>query len=220
MTKVSLKGKRRALSEAEKELRAAQILEAALDVFAEKGFAAARLDDVAIRAGVSKGTLYLYFSDKEDLFRHVVREGVIPNVAAIERLAASYSGPIAPFLRQTILKIAEMALTTKIGAIPKLVILEAGNFPKLAEFYRDEVIARGRGVIVSLIERGIKTGEFRDINPSHGFLSLMGPVFILVLTKDAPALGKMWPASPLAQVPGVIDLVLAGLANQGKNNEK
>ena len=158
MNTVSLKGKRRALSDAEKELRAAQILEAALDVFAEKGFAAARLDDVAKRAGVSKGTLYLYYSDKEDLFRQVVREGVVPNVAAIERLASTYNGPVAPFLRQTILKIAEIALTTKIGAIPKLIIREAGNFPKLAEFYRDEVIARGRGVIVSLIRRGIEKG--------------------------------------------------------------
>src|SRR5579862_507626 len=125
-----------------KEARPAEILEAALASFKERGFAATRLEDVAARAGVTKGTIYLYYPSKEELFKAVVRGELLPN---IERLEASLSGPgpVAPLLERLFTTWATEFVPSPVSVLPKLVIAEAGNFPELARFYLETVVQRG-----------------------------------------------------------------------------
>src|SRR5437016_10835727 len=117
-----------------KDARPAEILTAALACFAERGFAATRLDDVALRAGVTKGTLYLYFQNKEELFKAVVRQELLPNIARAEAIVGDATEPAAFLLERLIKSFAEV-ISSPVSAIPKLVLAEAGNFPDLARFY-------------------------------------------------------------------------------------
>jgi AcrR family transcriptional regulator len=146
------------------EYRPGQIIEAALEVFGQKGLANARLDDIASRAGVSKGTIYLYFENKEALFREVIRETAI---AAIER-AEQRPAIGAPteqlsFLMQ---RYWEFVRSPAFATIHRLVIGELHQFPDLAKFYAEEVIARGMQLLTGTLRRGIATGEFRDMDPT------------------------------------------------------
>ena len=166
-----------------KDERPGEILNAALDVFAARGFAAAKLDEVAARAGVSKGTLYLYFESKEELFRSVVRGLLLPNVAMAERRIAEHKGSAAELLRALVTTFGRVIAESKLGAIPKLVIAESTTFPDLAKFYYEEVIKRGMRAIGGLIERGVEAGEFRPITPEQFLPLLMGPLLILVVWK-------------------------------------
>lgn len=166
-----------------KDERPGEILNAALDVFAERGFAAAKLDEVAARAGVSKGTLYLYFESKEELFRSVVRGLLLPNVAMAERRIAEHKGSAAELLRALVTMFGRTIAESKLGAIPKLVAAEAGNFPDLARFYYEEVIKRGMRAIGGLLQRGAAAGEFRPVPPEQFLPLLMGPLLLLVVWK-------------------------------------
>ncbi len=168
-----------------KEDRPQEIVAAALDVFAERGFAAARLDDVAARAGVSKGTLYLYFPSKEDLFKAVIRAAILPNLERAERMIAEVPGPSFALLERLLAMVAELIATTRAAIIPKLVIAEAGNFPELAAFYHREVIQRGFGLLANLLERGVARGEFRPMNIDHTVRLIAAPLLMSAVWRSA-----------------------------------
>jgi AcrR family transcriptional regulator len=194
-----------------KEARPEEILSAALESFAERGFAATRIEDVAARAGISKGTLYLYFNGKEELFKAVVRQSLLPNLARIEALAASFEGPSASLLERLLATVAGV-VESRVGAIPKLVIAEAGNFPDLARFYLDEVVHRGLGLIATILRRGIARGEFRAIDVEHAVFCVIAPLLIAALWKNS--LEPHDQAGPLdvqALVRAHLDLLLRGL---------
>ncbi|HEX3210887.1 MAG TPA: TetR/AcrR family transcriptional regulator [Geminicoccaceae bacterium] len=194
-----------------KEARPEEILSAALESFAERGFAATRIEDVAARAGISKGTLYLYFNGKEELFKAVVRQALLPNLARIEALAASFEGPSASLLERLLATVAGV-VESRVGAIPKLVIAEAGNFPDLACFYLDEVVHRGLGLIATILRRGIARGEFRAIDVEHAVFCVIAPLLIAALWKNS--LEPHDQAGPLdvqALVRAHLDLLLRGL---------
>src|SRR6266436_4550401 len=137
-----------------KDARPGEIVAAGLACFAERGFAATRLDAVAKRAGVTKGTLYLYFPNKEELFKAVVRQAIVANIARGEALVAESAEP-APVLLERLIRHWAQLIPTPASAIPKLVLAEAGNFPDLARFYLDEVVNRGRALIRGVIRKGI-----------------------------------------------------------------
>ena len=143
-----------------KEARPAELMAAALDLFVERGYAATRLDDVAARAGVSKGTLYLYFSSKEELFKAVIRSGIVPLIERGERLLEEHQGPAHELMRQIVFAWWESVGNTKLGGIPKLMFSECRNFPEIGKFYYDEVISRGHRLMQSVLETGMKSGEF------------------------------------------------------------
>ena len=166
-----------------KDERPGEILHAALDVFAARGFAAAKLDEVAARAGVSKGTLYLYFASKEELFRSVVRQLLLPNVAMAEHRIAAHKGPAGDLLRGLIMTFGRIITESKLGAIPKLIIAEAANFPDIAKFYYEEVIKRGMRAMSGLLQRGVDAGEFRPIAIEQFLPLLMGPLLLLMAWK-------------------------------------
>src|SRR5262249_50535112 len=157
--------------------RPTEILSAALASFAERGFAATRLDDVATRAGVTKGTLYLYFDSKEELFKAVVRQELVPNIERAEAMVANSAAPGAVLLGRLI-RLFSGVIQSPLSAIPKLVLTEAGNFPDLARFYADEVVDRGKGLLRSVIERGIRTGEFRPVDTESAVLCIIAPLLL------------------------------------------
>jgi AcrR family transcriptional regulator len=168
-----------------KAARPQEIVAAALEVFAERGFAAARLDDVAARAGVSKGTLYLYFPGKEDLFKAVVRETLLPQLARLEAMGRAADGPVLPLLERFLAELGRVIATSRAGAIPKLVLAEAQNFPEIARFYVDEVIARGLGALGRLVERGIARGELRPVDVAATVPCLVAPLLLLALFRNS-----------------------------------
>lgn len=161
-----------------KEARPQEIVAAAMDVFAERGFAAARLEEVAARAGVSKGTLYLYFPSKDELFKAVIRAAILPNLQQAEALVAAAGGPCFPVLERLLRMVARLIATTRMAVIPRLVIAEAGNFPELAAFYHREVIRRGFGVLAALLRRGIDCGEFRPVEVDPTVRLIVAPLLM------------------------------------------
>jgi AcrR family transcriptional regulator len=193
------------------EDRPREICAAALEVFAEKGFAAARLDEIAKRAGVSKGTLYLYFKDKEELFRAVVRDTVAPNVEAVRAGMAATELPFADIIRLFLPRFAEIATRVPIGAVAKMVIGESRNFPELAKVWHDEVVSKTLGIVGTLIEKAQARGEVRAGDPRLHAFTLMGPMVMGALWRETlqPAGGAPLDLAELAKQHA--ETVLAGM---------
>jgi AcrR family transcriptional regulator len=194
-----------------KDARPAEIIAAALASFADRGYAATKLEDVATAAGISKGTIYLYFPTKEDLFRAVVRQAVLPNVEAAEAEIAGHAGSSADLLRglaQRFLRLLDSDLT----AIPKLVVAESGNFPAIAQFYADEVLRRAFRLVEGVLTRGVERGEFRNIDV-HATLPLFaGPFLLLALWKHSLGRHTDLKFDPRAVAEAHIETLLRGLA--------
>lgn len=150
-----------------KQDRPAEILAAALKTFSIKGFAATRLDEVAKEAGVSKGTLYLYFESKEALFKAVVTEFVVPQIAKAEEQADQYAGSIKELMLNLLEQWRVNVLETELSGLTKIMIAEASNFPEMAKFYLENVIQRMRDFVTKLIDLGIERGEFRQCNSEY-----------------------------------------------------
>ena len=182
--------------------RPREICAAALEVFAEKGFAAAKLDEIARRAGVSKGTLYLYFKDKQDLFRAVVRSAIAPNIEAVTSAVSSLEAPFEQVVRMLLAAFADRESRLPIGAVAKMVVGESRNFPELARVWHDEVASKAIGAIAALIERAQQRGEVRPGDPRLYAFSLMGPM----------VLGALWRATLVPA--GGAPLDLTALAKQ------
>jgi AcrR family transcriptional regulator len=146
-----------------KAARPTELIEAAVEVFAEKGFAAARLEDVARRAGVSKGTAYLYFPNKEALFKAAVQDMVVTRIAVGERDVEEWRGSSAELLRRVLEQWAQV-IRSRQGGLLKLILAEARNFPELAAWYHQEVAERGQRLLQAVLNRGIAAGEFRPVD--------------------------------------------------------
>jgi AcrR family transcriptional regulator len=144
------------------EERRQAILRAGLEVFAARGFAAARLDDVAEKAGVAKGTIYLFFRDKEDLFEQIVLGAVTPVLALIGAVAADPETPTDVILGRLFDLFRAEVLGTWRQQVVRLVITEGPRFPAIAEFYHREVISKGLGIIRNLAQRALARGELKS----------------------------------------------------------
>jgi AcrR family transcriptional regulator len=164
-----------------KEERPAELMAAALDLFVERGYAATRLDDVAARAGVSKGTLYLYFSSKEELFKAVIRSGIVPLIERGERLHEKHQGSAGELLRKIVFAWWQSVGSSKLGGIPKLMFSECRNFPEIGQFYFEEVISRSYRLIESVMESGMTSGEFRRMDPNYATRLVVAPIVLLLL---------------------------------------
>lgn len=197
--------------ERRKDARPQELLAAALDLFVERGFAATRLEDVAKRAGVSKGTLYLYFANKEELFKAMVRETVVPALGEAEQNIADFDGPSGELLRQIILAWWDRYGVTKLAGVTKLMMAEAGNFPELTRFYNDEVIARANAMIANILKRGMTRGEFRTVEPEMMTLILTSPVVMLMMWTHSLLPCKIENIDPHAFLNAFMDVTLSGL---------
>ncbi len=145
-----------------KESRPEEILDAALQQFTEKGFSATRMVDVAEAAGISKGTLYRYFANKEAIFREVVQQRITPQLDQVEAQVENFEGTQADLLKQLINGWWMGVACTSLSAIPKIIVSESGNFPELAEYFTHNVVTRSRQLFSKVINRGIQGGEFHQ----------------------------------------------------------
>lgn len=160
--------------------RRAAIIAAALDEFTARGFAATRLDDVAKRAGVAKGTIYLHFKDKEALFQDLVRTALVPligNLTAVPAAGGSVREMLERFAEAFVRDVAE----TKRGDIVRLIMAEGTRFPSLADFYFREVVSRGLAGMRKLIEYGIARGEIRNARLADFPQIVVAPAMIAVM---------------------------------------
>lgn len=194
-----------------KEARPGEIVAAALACFAERGFAATRLDDVAAKAGVTKGTIYLYYKSKEDLFRAVVREALVPNIARAEALLEQ-DVPSARVLEQLLSLMMGVLTTSPIGALPKLVIAESSNFPELGRFYLETVVHRAFALIARILNRGIKRREFRTVDVESTTRCVIAPLLFAALWTHSLGRFETTPLDAEALWRAHLDLVLRGLA--------
>jgi AcrR family transcriptional regulator len=196
--------------------RPVEIVRAAYEVFAEKGFAAARLDDIAQRAGISKGALYLYFETKEDIFKAVVKDAVAPNIGAIETFALGFPGPFEQLIRMMAPRVAILADQSDMGKVIKMVVGESGNFPEIARIWHDDVIAKGIGLMTSLITRAQERGEVRGGDPRQYTLSIIGPLLTAVIFRETfvPVGAKPFDIPALMQQH--LETVLPGLLTTGE----
>jgi len=158
--------------------RPQEILDAALALFVEKGFAATRLDDVAERAGLSKAAIYLYFDDKPALFKGVIQQAVGSNLGLIEAMLAAHIGPVAPLIPRILEFMASRIEDTPMASVAKVVISESRAFPEIGRFYLKEVIGRGLPLMEGLIARGIAQGEFRKVDPAMTVRSMVGAMLL------------------------------------------
>lgn len=163
------------------EDRPREICAAALEVFAERGFAAAKLDEIARRAGVSKGTLYLYFADKAELFRAVVRSAITPNIDEIGRSLGAADLPFATLFPMLIERFAAITRSVPVGGVAKMVIGESRNFPEIAKVWHDEVVAKAVATVEALVAKAQSRGELRPVDPRLVTFSLMGAMMMGVL---------------------------------------
>lgn len=170
-----------------KEDRPAEILAAALKTFSSKGFSATKLDDVANEAGVSKGTLYLYFESKEALFKSVVSEFVLPQIEKAEEQVENYQGSIQILMVQMLEQWRANVLATELSGISKMMIAEATNFPELATFYMENVVNRTRRLVAALITRGIEKDEFRQCDVEYTARFFLTPMIFSAIWQHSLA---------------------------------
>jgi AcrR family transcriptional regulator len=198
-----------------KQARPQELLAAALELFVEKGFAATRSEEVAARAGVSKGTLYLYYPSKEELFKAVVRENLASHIAEGLQIAAQHQGSMAELLGLVMREWWQRVGLGPAGGISKIMMAEARNFPELAQFYMDEVIEPTHRLIGGLLERGMASGEFRRVPVSETVQVLIGPMLQMVLFQHSFGACRMFgPAlNPEAVLAVQLELMLQGLLN-------
>ena len=156
------------------------IIDAALDEFVARGFAATRLDDVAKRAGVAKGTIYLHFNDKEALFQELIRTALVP---LIGRLAVPppAGGSVRAALEGFAKTFAQEVVTTRRGDIVRLIVAEGARFPAIADFYYREVVSRGLAGMRALIEIGINSGEIRQEGLTRFPQIVVAPAIVAVI---------------------------------------
>ena len=198
--------------ERRKEARPRELLEAALDLFVEKGFAGTRAEEVAARAGVSKGTLFLYFPSKEELFKAVVRENISGRLAEWNREFEAFQGSSAEMVRRCMELWWERLGAGRASGITKLVISEARNFPDIAAFYQREVIGPGHDLIRRMLQRGVDRGEFIVADIEYAIYSLIAPMIFLIMMKHSlgACAPQGYPLDPERYLASQIDVLLHG----------
>jgi AcrR family transcriptional regulator len=196
-----------------KQARPQELLDAALSLFVERGFAATRMEEIAALAGVSKGTLYLYYASKEELLKAVIRERLSNEIKAVADAAAQHEGSDADLLRSLFTQWWLRAYDSPASGVFKLVITEVRGFPDIAEIYSREVVEPGRQLIGGLLSRGIASGEFRAVDVDGAVHSLVLPMVMLCVHKHS--LGACTPVESLRDphnfVRQHVDLVVRGL---------
>jgi AcrR family transcriptional regulator len=194
-----------------KTARPQEILDAALACFAEHGFAATRMEDIAGRAGVTKGTIYLYFENKEAVFKTLARESIGMRLSEVTESIKQFEGTTRDLLRFVITSMNEFISTSDRVVLPKVLLAEAGNFPELAKFWREEIIDRGLGLFASVIERGIARREFRKVDPQDAARLCVAPVLLSIFWRTTFAQFDSTPFDYQKFIDTHLDILLRGL---------
>lgn len=195
-----------------KETRPAELIDAAFEEFVAGGFAATRLEDIARRAGCTKGTIFLYFENKEELFRAMVRQILLPHLAEAEQQVEQHQGSMRDLLAGIMRRRYERMSSGPMSGMPKLIFGEVAHFPQLARFYHDEVIARSHRTIERVLQRGIELGEFRPLDTANVARTAVAPLLLAAMWRHsfAPHLDET--IDPKAYFEASLDLLLRGIA--------
>jgi AcrR family transcriptional regulator len=207
-------GERTKRWERRSEARPAEIVSAALDLFVEKGFAATKMEQIGARAGVTKGTVYLYFRSKEDLLRAVLEESIVPTVEAGEQMIEAHTGSASDLFRTLMRTWWSVIGRHPTSGIPKLIMSEAANFPALAEIFFEKVIQRGRKLFATTIQLGIERGEFRQLEVDHAVRLALAPLTSFVIHNHSLACYEACKLDLNALVESHIDIFLRGIAKE------
>lgn len=199
-----------------KEARPQELLDAALELFVEKGFAATRIEEVAVRAGVSKGTLYLYYPSKEELLKAVIEQRLSSEIAAVAAEAERFEGPTPALLLDLLTVWWQRMYESPASGVFKIIVTEVRNFPEIADFHRRAVVEPGQRLIGGLLERGIARGEFRAVDVGCAVHSIVLPMIMLCIHKHS--IGACIPQHALDGKTFIrqhVELMLAGLKAPG-----
>lgn len=172
---------RQARTKAERDDRIRAIQAAALDVFAAKGFSAARLDDIAAAAGIAKGTIYLYFKSKDELFEAIVKSTIGVTLGQVEQAVAASPAPASQLLRLVGQAIAGALDDADRKRVVHLVLSEGARFPAIADFYHREIIARGMALVRAIVAKGLASGEFASDEPARFPQLVIAPALVAVM---------------------------------------
>ncbi|MBV8270925.1 MAG: TetR/AcrR family transcriptional regulator [Cupriavidus sp.] len=194
-----------------KAARPQELVAAALELFVERGYAATRLEDVAAAAGVSKGTVYLYFANKEELFKTVVRENMVPALARGADLVDTYEGSTPELLRELLLGWWGLIGSTPVAGLTKLIMAESHTFPDIAQFYQDEVMGPGDEMFARVLARGVARGEFRAAPANPTTTLICAPLVFLMLWRSAFSQLNRPAIDPDAFVDQLLHVLLFGL---------
>lgn len=191
--------------------RPQEILAAALQLFVEKGFAATKMEDIARAAGVTKGTPYLYFANKEDIFAAVIRDALLPQLALSRELVDNHQGSIGELLRALVLDWWRRMVEHGLSGIPKLIVSEANNFPEVTRFYYEAVMVRGNDLLAAVIDRGIASGEFRAMDSQVAAKVVTAPLFRAMIWRHSLDICSASPTDVEDYLAASLDLLLRGL---------
>jgi len=168
-----------------KASRPSEILDAALETFVERGYAGTRIEEIADRAGVSKGTMYLYFRNKESLFHAVVTHSMVPIVERGEEIARDHRGTSGELFASILISWWDALEASPASGLTKLMIAEAGNFPGPTRNFLRTVFLRRRRLLARVIRRGIRNGEFRSVRPELAVRLAIAPILLAAVWKHS-----------------------------------
>lgn len=197
--------------------RPGELLDAALELFVAQGYARTRVEEIARRAGVSKGTLFLYYPSKDELFKALIRSKLAGRLTAWSEEFDRASGSTADLLRLALRRWWQDVGCTPAGGISKLMLSEAQHFPELAAFYQREVVQPGNALIARLLQRGIASGEFRPMDVRYGVYLVVAPMMFLNLWRHSLghcASAADAPLDPETYLACQADMLLDGLRAQ------
>lgn len=166
------------------EARPDEVLDAALELFTQQGFAKTTVEQIARRAGLSKGAVYMYFPSKKALLEGLVRRAIVPMASMALGVIANYRGDPRPVIRQILGMLVSNINEATAFAVPRLVIREAVAAPEIAQMYRDEVLDRVLPALSSLIAQGVEGGYIRKVDPELTIRSIVGPVMMHVMLAE------------------------------------
>jgi AcrR family transcriptional regulator len=198
-----------------KQARPSEIIDAALIEFVEHGFAGSRLEDIARRAGCTKGTIFLYFDSKQELFKAMVRRTMLPVLETGESLIERHDGTAQELLVSLLRQRFEYMTNTAACALPKLMLSEAANFPELARFYHDEIITRSHSIIERALKSGVERGEFREMDTSNVARAAVAPLLLVAAWKFSFMKHAQVDLDPVAYFETALDVLLRGIRRDG-----
>ena len=198
-----------------KEARPAEILQAALEIFGERGYEATRLVDVARRAGCTKGTIFLYYENKIELFKAAVREVMMPLVLETERMAEEHQGSSLELIERLLRLRWDHMMRNRLSGLVKLMLAETRTYPELARFYNDEFIERNQALLQKVLSQGVERGEFRPMDVTQVARFLVAPMMFATVWRHAFEHAVGTPGTLEEYFESSLQIMLAGLVPGG-----
>lgn len=199
-----------------KAARPGEILASAMESFVQRGYEGSRLEDIAHRAGCTKGTVFLYYESKAELFKAVVRSAMLPTLQAAEQTVEGHRGSARELLESLLRQRWQAMYHTPLAGIPKLMFAEADKFPELARFYHDEIIERSHALLKRVLDLGVERGEFVPMDTANVARVSIAPILLAAVWRHSFATVTAAPVEPEAFFESALSTLFRGIAAPGK----